>query len=52
MTLGQGLGGGTNTPQQTTEYWDSVLTTSMAAVRETLIDNIFKDSAYLVNIRI
>ena len=51
MALGQGITGGTNTPSQTTEYYDALLTTSLAAYRKTLVDNIFKDSAFLAALR-
>jgi len=47
MALGQGLTGGTNTPSQTTEYLDALLSTSLAAYKKTLVDNIFKENAFL-----
>ena len=52
MALGQGITGGTATPSQTTEYWDALLTTSLAAYRKTMFDNIFKDSAFLAALRL
>jgi len=43
--------GDTGAPSTNTIYYDSLLTTTMAAYRKTLYDNIFKDSAFLQYLR-
>ena len=42
---------GAAAPSTNTIYYDSLLTTTMAAYRKTLVDNIFKDSAFLAFLR-
>ncbi|MDD5189457.1 MAG: phage major capsid protein [Dehalococcoidales bacterium] len=43
--------GSTAAPSTNTVYYDSLLSTTMMAFRDTLVDNIFKDSAYLAFLR-
>ena len=43
--------GDTGAPSTNTIYYDALLSTTMAAYRETLVDNIFKDSAFLTWLR-
>lgn len=43
--------GSTSAPSTNTIYYDALLSTSMAAFRDTLVDNIFKDSAFLAFLR-
>jgi hypothetical protein len=43
--------GSTTAPSTNTVYYDALLTTTLAAYRKTLVDNIFKDSAYLAYLR-
>lgn len=42
---------GATSPSQNTINYDSLLTTTLMAYRKTLIDNIFKDSAFLAYLR-
>ena len=50
MALGVGPGG-TSVPSQITQYYDALLTTTLESYRPTLVDNIFKDSAFLTALR-
>lgn len=43
--------GDSSAPSTNTVYYDALLTTTMAAYRKTLVDNIFKDSAFLAYLR-
>lgn len=43
--------GETTAPSTNTVYYDALLTTTLAAYRRTLVDNIFKDSAFLAYLR-
>ena len=43
--------GNTANPSTNTIYYDSLLSTTLMAFRDTLVDNIFKDSAYLAFLR-
>ena len=43
--------GDATAPSTNTVYYDALLSTTMAAYRKTLVDNIFKDSAFLTFIR-
>ena len=43
--------GDSGAPSTNTVYYDALLTTTMAAYRKTLVDNIFKDSAFLTYLR-
>ena len=43
--------GDTGAPSTNTIYYDSLLTTTLMAYRKTLVDNIFKDSAFLSYLR-
>ena len=43
--------GNTANPSTNTIYYDSLLSTTLMAYRDTLVDNIFKDSAYLSFLR-
>lgn len=43
--------GSTAAPSTNTIYYDSLLSTTLMAYRDTLVDNIFKDSAYLAYLR-
>jgi len=43
--------GNTAAPSTNTIYYDSLLSTTMAAFRDTMVDNIFKDSAFLAFLR-
>lgn len=43
--------GDTGAPSTNTVYYDALLSTSLAAYRKQMIDNIFKDSAFLTYIR-
>jgi hypothetical protein len=43
--------GATNAPSTNTTYYDSLLSTTLAAHRDTMYDNIFKDSAFLSYLR-
>src|SRR5574343_1334847 len=43
--------GDTGAPSTNTIYYDSLLTTTLAAYRKDLVDNIFKDSAFLSYLR-
>ena len=43
--------GDTGSPSTNTVYYDSLLSTTLAAYRKTLYDNIFKDSAFLAYLR-
>ena len=43
--------GNTANPSTNTIYYDSLLSTTLMAFRDTLVDNIFKDSAYLAYLR-
>lgn len=43
--------GGTNAPSTNTTYYDALLSTTLAAHRDTMYDNIFKDSAFLTYLR-
>lgn len=43
--------GSTSAPSTNTIYYDALLSTSLAAYRETMVDNIFKDSAFLAYIK-
>lgn len=43
--------GDSGAPSTNTIYYDSLLTTTLAAYRKTLVDNIFKDSAFLAYLR-
>jgi hypothetical protein len=45
------IGDSTSSPSTNTIYYDSLLTTTLAAYRKTLVDNIFKDSAFLAYLR-
>lgn len=42
---------GTTAPSQNTINYDALLTTTLDAYRNTLVDNIFKDSAFLAAMR-
>jgi len=44
--------GDSGAPRSDTLYYDALLTTTLAAYRKTMIDNIFKDSAYLAYLRL
>ena len=44
-------GDSTSAPSSNTVYYDSLLTTTLMAYRKTLVDNIFKDSAFLAKLR-
>jgi hypothetical protein len=44
--------GDTTAPSTNTVYYDALLTTTLAAYRKTLVDNIFKDSAFLAYLRL
>ena len=44
--------GDTGAPSTNTVYYDALLSTTLAAFRDTLVDNIFKDSAYLAALRL
>ena len=44
--------GDSGAPSTNTIYYDSLLTTTLQAYRKTLIDNIFKDSAFLAYLRL
>ena len=43
--------GSTTAPSTNTIYYDSLLSTTLMAFRGTMVDNIFKDSAYLSYLR-
>jgi hypothetical protein len=43
--------GDSGAPSTNTIYYDSLLTTTLSAYRKTLVDNIFKDSAFLAYLR-
>jgi hypothetical protein len=43
--------GATNAPSTNTVYYDALLSTTLSAYRKTLVDNIFKDSAFLAKMR-
>ena len=43
--------GDTGAPSTNTVYYDHLLTTTLFAYRKTLVDNIFKDSAFLAKLR-
>lgn len=43
--------GASNAPSQNTINYDALLSTTLAAYRDTMYDNIFKDSAYLAYLR-
>jgi hypothetical protein len=43
--------GDSGAPSTNTVYYDALLSTTLAAYRKTMIDNIFKDSAFLAYIR-
>ena len=43
--------GESTAPSTNTVYYDALLTTTMSAYRKTLVDNIFKDSAFLYYLR-
>lgn len=43
--------GNTAAPSTNTTYYDALLSTTLAAYRDTMYDNIFKDSAYLAYLR-
>jgi hypothetical protein len=43
--------GTTNAPSTNTVYYDALLSTTLTAYRKTMIDNIFKDSAFLTYLR-
>jgi hypothetical protein len=43
--------GSTSAPSTNTTYYDALLTTTLMAYRKTLVDNIFKDSAFLAKLR-
>jgi len=43
--------GDTGAPSTNTIYYDSLLTTTLMAYRKTMVDNIFKDSAFLAYLR-
>lgn len=43
--------GNTANPSTNTIYYDSLLSTTLMAFRDTLVDNIFKDSAFLAYLR-
>lgn len=43
--------GDTNAPSQNTIYYDALLTTTLENYREQLVDNIYKDSAFLAALR-
>ncbi len=43
--------GDTGAPSTNTIYYDSLLTTTLSAYRKTMIDNIYKDSAFLAYLR-
>jgi len=47
-----GTKGSTAAPANDTIYYDALLSTTLAAYRKTLVDNIFKDSAFLAFIRL
>jgi len=42
---------GSSAPSTNTIYYDSLLSTTLAAMRKTMYDNIFKDSAFLAYLR-
>ena len=42
---------GTSAPSTNTIYYDSLLTTTLSAYRKEMVDNIFKDSAFLSYLR-
>lgn len=44
--------GDTGAPSTNTVYYDALLSTTLAAYRKTMVDNIFKDSAFLAFIRL
>lgn len=44
--------GDTSAPSTNTIYYDNLLSTTLMAYRKTMIDNIFKDSAFLAYIRL
>lgn len=43
--------GDSNAPSTNTVYYDALLSTTLMAYRKTLVDNIFKDSAFLAYLR-
>lgn len=43
--------GDSSAPSTNTIYYDALLSTTLAAMRKTIVDNIFKDSAFLTYIR-
>jgi hypothetical protein len=43
--------GSTSAPSTNTVYYDALLSTTLAAVRDSMVDNIFKDSAFLAFLR-
>jgi len=43
--------GSTAAPSTNTVYYDALLSTTLAAYRDTLVDNVFKDSAFLAYLR-
>jgi hypothetical protein len=43
--------GDSGSPSTNTIYYDSLLTTTLAAYGKTLVDQIFKDSAFLAYLR-
>lgn len=43
--------GSTSAPSTNTIYYDALLSTSLMAYRDTMVDNIYKDSAYLAFLR-
>lgn len=43
--------GSTSAPSTNTIYYDSLLSTTLMAYRDTMYDNIFKDSAFLAYLR-
>lgn len=43
--------GSTSAPSTNTVYYDALLSTTLAAYRKTMVDNIFKDSAFLAKLR-
>lgn len=44
--------GDTGAPSSNTVYYDALLSTTLAAYRKTLVDNIYKDSAFLSYLRL
>lgn len=44
--------GSSSAPSSNTVYYDALLSTTLAAYRKQLVDNIFKDSAFLAYIRL